>query len=169
EAVQHHAVVARAVGIHQAEAAGAARRTRSAAAVDVGLVAVLHHVRAARRLAGTALTDLARAVHRVRAHLTVGARRTDHPAAVDVRLVLVLNAVDAARRRRADAAHAVGGIAVAIAGAALSHAAARTDGRAPAVQVGLALVLDAVVAGRDRDLRRLCLTGAADRHDAGSG
>src|SRR5207237_3196512 len=64
--------------------------------------------------------------------------------------------------------HAVGRAAVAVAVAVLPDGATRADGRAAAVDVGLALVLDAVVARRHGDLCSLRLADAADGDDAGT-
>src|SRR5262249_13017250 len=100
------AELARAVVGHEALLAGAAAVARHVAgppaAVEVGLVAVLHAVRARRRLADVTRADAALAVVAGHARLADRARPrlavAEGAAAVDVRLLAVLHAVRAARR-----------------------------------------------------------------------
>src|SRR5205823_1848896 len=92
---------------------GAARA--AAAAVHVGLGAVLHAVHAARRDAHPARAHAARAVHPGLAALAPFTLARAAAAAVDVGLVAVLRPVGAGRRlahpARAHGALAVGGLA----------------------------------------------------------
>src|SRR3569832_2214792 len=151
---QHRrAVRAGAVGVgdaHLAVRAGLQRRA-AAAAVDVRLAAVLHHVRAGGR--GTDQRRR-RTVKRARAaaaggatHARRAARAAVGPAAVAARLDPVLHLVRARRRRAlARGAHAAG--AVRPGTAPLAGATAGAGPAAAAVDAGLAPVLHPVAAGR---------------------
>src|SRR5690606_30370453 len=167
----HAARAVAADGALLGERAGRAR----AAAVDVGLAAVLQAVAAARRLADAAAADAARAVARGVAGLAVGAAHAERrrSAAVDPALAAVLDAVGAVRDaaeavladtaralgaaragRLANAARAAAGRAVRAEEALLAGRAARTAAAAT-IDVGLGAVRDAVGARR-------CLTGAVE-------
>lgn len=85
-----------------------ARRACSAAAIDIGLGAILHRVRAGCRLTNVARANLVRTIGRHLARLAVGASGAIHPATVDVCFCAVFHGVDArgwhARIHRAYAA-----------------------------------------------------------------
>src|SRR5207244_3212741 len=127
-----------------------------AAAVDVGLAAVLDDVRAGRRRACLrgVVAYAARAVGGYEAAFGVGALGRACAAAVDVGLRAVLHGVRARRRRARERARvADAGGAVGLDEAAL-RVGALGGTRAAAVDVGLVAVLDAVGARRGRALLR---------------